>query len=66
MLPEDVAHFRRSGANCVLAKPLKLPDLEALWVNYGITGCHGNLPNSSDDIDRLPSESTLETTTATS
>jgi signal transduction histidine kinase/CheY-like chemotaxis protein len=36
VLPEDVNHFKQCGVNEVMAKPVKLPDLESLWMEYGI------------------------------
>ena len=30
-LPEDVALFKSTGANGVLAKPFQMPELESLW-----------------------------------
>jgi CheY-like chemotaxis protein len=38
VMPEDINFFKAAGANSVLAKPVKLPDLEALWVEYGVQG----------------------------
>ena len=37
LLPEDVAHFKKCGANAVLPKPFKMASLEELWVEYGVT-----------------------------
>lgn len=37
MLEEDVEFFRASGANAVLAKPLKMSELEDVWMEYGIS-----------------------------
>lgn len=37
ILPDDVAHFKHRGANCVLGKPLQVSDLETLWIEFGIT-----------------------------
>lgn len=31
VLPEDIAHFQSMGANSVLAKPVRLSNLEVLW-----------------------------------
>jgi signal transduction histidine kinase/CheY-like chemotaxis protein len=45
VMPEDVNFFKAAGANSVLAKPVKLPDLEALWVEYGV---HGNVNVGED------------------
>lgn len=36
VLPKDVEYFKRCGANKVMAKPLELHSLEALWVEYGV------------------------------
>lgn len=41
-MPEDVAHFKKCGANAVLPKPFKMASLEQLWVEYGITGKSGD------------------------
>jgi CheY-like chemotaxis protein len=38
VLPEDVAHFRRCGANCVLPKPIQMEALEGMWNEFGVTG----------------------------
>jgi CheY-like chemotaxis protein len=38
VMPEDINFFKAAGANSVLAKPVKLSDLEALWVEYGVQG----------------------------
>jgi CheY-like chemotaxis protein len=37
VLPDDVDYFKRCGANHILPKPFKFPDLEDLFVEYGIT-----------------------------
>ena len=42
LLPEDVAHFKESGANAVLPKPFKLSDLETLWMEYGVFQCRNS------------------------
>lgn len=39
MLDDDVDYFRNAGANRVLAKPLRLGDLESVWAQNGITRC---------------------------
>jgi hypothetical protein len=36
VLPDDVAHFKRAGANCVLPKPLQLCALERFWKENGV------------------------------
>lgn len=36
VLPSDVQHFLRNGANGVIPKPLKVPDLEGLWMDCGV------------------------------
>jgi CheY-like chemotaxis protein len=38
VLPEDVAHFRRCGANCVFPKPIQMEALEGIWNEFGVTG----------------------------
>lgn len=38
LLPEDVAHFKKCGANAVLPKPFKMASLEQLWVEWGVAG----------------------------
>ena len=37
ILPEDTAHFKSCGANCVLPKPLDFGELEELWMEHGIS-----------------------------
>ena len=41
VLPADKAYFKRCGANWVFPKPLKIPDLESVWSEYGIIGACG-------------------------
>ena len=36
LMPEDIRHFKAMGANAVLPKPIKLPDLEAILMEYDI------------------------------
>jgi len=36
VLPEDVSHFLRCGANEVLSKPVKYAELDSLWSEYGV------------------------------
>jgi signal transduction histidine kinase/CheY-like chemotaxis protein len=36
VLPEDVSFFRSCGADDVLAKPVKMPDLLASWMEHGV------------------------------
>jgi CheY-like chemotaxis protein len=38
VLPEDINHFRRCGANAVFPKPFQIEALEELWVEFGVTG----------------------------
>jgi CheY-like chemotaxis protein len=38
LFQEDVSFFKASGANKVLPKPLKMRDLEDLWIEYGVGG----------------------------
>lgn len=40
MLPDDVAYFKECGANAVVSKPLRLPELDALWRQAGVVGVH--------------------------
>jgi signal transduction histidine kinase/ActR/RegA family two-component response regulator len=37
VLPQDVAHFKNSGADGVLGKPFQVEELESLWIEYGVT-----------------------------
>jgi CheY-like chemotaxis protein len=39
VLPEDVHKFVSCGANAVLPKPIKLADLESLWMESGTLNC---------------------------
>ena len=34
VLPQDVAHFKDSGADGVLGKPFQVEELESLWIEY--------------------------------
>ena len=43
IMPEDVRIFKEGGANAVLAKPIKLSELDALLMEYDIQ------PNEQDD-----------------
>jgi len=36
ILPEDIAHFRDCGANAVLPKPVRLPDLNNILMEHGL------------------------------
>lgn len=36
VLAEDIEFFQKMGANDVLPKPLHMPDLHALWSDYGL------------------------------
>jgi signal transduction histidine kinase len=38
ILPEDIAFFISCGANAVLPKPLKIAELDNLWMEYGVVG----------------------------
>ena len=38
MLPDDVAYFKSCGANAVFGKPVKISDLNQVWMEYGISG----------------------------
>jgi CheY-like chemotaxis protein len=38
VMREDVLHFLDHGANAVLPKPIKITDLEALWMEYNVRG----------------------------
>jgi CheY-like chemotaxis protein len=38
VMAEDVAHFKKCGANAVLHKPAKLEELENLWIEAGLRG----------------------------
>jgi signal transduction histidine kinase/DNA-binding response OmpR family regulator len=48
LMPEDIRYFKRAGANAVLPKPVRLPDLEALLIEYGIRAA-----NEQEKIDLL-------------
>ena len=41
VLPDDVAHYKRCGADWVFCKPVRIPDLEAIWTDYGVIGGPG-------------------------
>lgn len=56
MLPEDVSYFVSCGANAVLAKPLKLSDLEDLWMEHDVV---------SRTIATTTTPTTLASTTTT-
>lgn len=38
VLPEDIAHFKRKGANVVLPKPIHIETIENAWIEFGICG----------------------------
>jgi CheY-like chemotaxis protein len=40
LFQEDIAFFKASGANKVLPKPLKMRDLEDVWVENGVGSSH--------------------------
>jgi len=46
MLPEDTSYFVACGANAVLPKPVRIVDLEDLWVEHGLVSSKSN----QDDI----------------
>lgn len=48
VLAEDVQHFQQMGADEVLPKPLSMPNLEALWVDYGLVGGTGRLSETTE------------------
>jgi signal transduction histidine kinase/CheY-like chemotaxis protein len=50
VMPEDVRHFKMHGANHVLPKPINIPDLEALFVEYDICE-QGELSRPMIDFD---------------
>ena len=37
LLPEDVQYFQSCGANAVLPKPVKMDELNYLWIENGVT-----------------------------
>ncbi|CAB9500953.1 respiration control sensor protein ArcB [Seminavis robusta] len=43
LLPEDILYFKAHGANCVLPKPINIRDLEATWVEHGVS-TQGDIP----------------------
>jgi signal transduction histidine kinase/FixJ family two-component response regulator len=45
VMPDDVRFFKNAGANAVLPKPIKLSELEALWVEHDIRG------DGDDDVE---------------
>lgn len=49
VLPADVAYFKQCGANWVFPKPIRLPDLEAVWTEYGLIGGGGNASDCTHD-----------------
>ncbi|CAB9518217.1 sensor kinase/phosphatase LuxQ [Seminavis robusta] len=50
MLPEDVSYFMSCGANAVLPKPVKISDLENLWVEYGVVSQAAVEPEDSGQM----------------
>ena len=38
MLPDDVSYFKSCGANAVCGKPIRIADLNQLWMEYGVSG----------------------------
>ena len=60
VMPEDIDHFKKHGANAVLPKPIKIPDLKDLWVEHGVRGRNGEMalrdesvPNISFDLESI-------------
>jgi signal transduction histidine kinase/CheY-like chemotaxis protein len=48
VLPDDISHFTRCGANAVLPKPLRIADLDCLWMEYGVRTAKNNGPIPSE------------------
>ena len=58
VLREDVEYFLSSGANGVLAKPVKIGELENLWVEHGIASGASPVRNgtsSNSNTGQVPS-----------
>ena len=36
VLPEDIRSFKKSGANEVLSKPVKIDQIETIWLKCGL------------------------------
>jgi len=46
VMPADVKHYMSCGANAVLPKPLKVSDVDSLWMEYGV---YNNSQGTSND-----------------
>jgi len=48
IMPADIQRFKGNGANVVLAKPLRMRDLEDAWAEHGVSG--SGFGNGSGEI----------------
>ena len=44
---DSVSYFTACGANKVLPKPLHMPDLKSLWIEYGVANTSTTSSSSS-------------------
>ena len=44
VLPEDIKAFKRSGANEVLSKPVKIDQIETIWLERGLLSLSTSTP----------------------
>lgn len=51
MLPDDVAYFKSCGANDVFGKPVKISELNQVWMEYGISGRAATAVATSEESD---------------
>lgn len=63
VMAEDVAHFKKCGANAVLHKPAKIEALEDIWIQFGARGA-SPIPETeaAEDLPRSPRQYTLPST----
>lgn len=56
LLPDDIRYFKEQGADCVLAKPLNMNDLESKWGQHGVPCCANCWENLTCGIENRAEE----------